>query len=210
MLDDAYMRCYMKRKYNVYEFIEEYHLLEEGKRLLNAGSANKRYGNNCVNIDIQPKANVDLVCDIHKIPEDIGKFDAVICNAVLQYCHHPRIVANQFYNILKPGGLIYIDAPWVQPFCQDTTDRFRYSQDALKDIFSNFEVLSLGETISSGTALAMEAKFIAENMTHNKYLNRALYFLTSAMFFPFLWISTANENITAGAFYFIGQKIIGN
>lgn len=197
---------FLLKNYTEQDFLQEYHLLASGKRILNAGSSSVRYGENCINVDIQNKKNIDFVCDIHQIPSSLGEFDAIICNAVLQYCRSPETVAKQFYRVLKPGGYLFVDAPWIQPFCFNTPDRFRFSQDALKQIFSDFQIIKIGSSIRSGSAFAMLGVHIAQNLTRNKYLNYGLSMIASIILYLFRWIATADECKTAGAFYLICQK----
>ena len=194
------------KNYSVQNFLDDYHLLGITKRILNAGSSSVRYGENCVNVDIQSKANIDFVCDIHDLPDSLGEFDAIICNAVLQYCRSPETVAKQFHRVLKPGGYLFIDAPWIQPFCPDTPDRFRFSQDALRQIFSDFKIVEIGPSIRSGSAFAMLGIHMAQNLTRNKYLNYGLSKAASVILYPFRWIASADESQTAGAFYLICQR----
>lgn len=99
------------KNYTEHVFLEKYGLLDGEKRILNAGSSSIRYGSNCVNVDSQKKENVDIVCDIHQLPESLGTFDVIICNAVLQYCNNPQKVADEFERVLKPGGFLFVDAP---------------------------------------------------------------------------------------------------
>ena len=195
------------KNYSEYDFLERYGLLKSGARILNAGSSNVRYGKNCVNIDIQKKPNVDVVCDVHNLPNSLGEFDAVICNAVLQYCHNFQIVSQQFYNVLKDGGYLFVDAPWVQPFCPDTPDRYRFSEEALKSIFSKFNIVESGPSIRPGSAFAMLGVHIAQSLTTNKYINFLLGKIITFALYPFRGIRTSEENKTAGAFYIICQKI---
>ena len=139
------------KDYSASDFLAKYDLLSGGKRILNAGSSSVRYGMNCVNIDIQSKQNVDVVCDIHDLPDSLGDFDAIVCNGVLQYCHNPQRVAKEFHRVLRPGGYLFVDAPWVQPFCPDTPDRFRFSHIALRSIFADFEIIETGPSIRPGS-----------------------------------------------------------
>ena len=190
----------------VSDFLARYDLLSGDKRLLNAGSSSVRYGMNCVNIDIQHKQNVDVVCDIHELPDSLGEFDAIVCNAVLQYCHSPQRVAKELHRVLKPGGYLFVDAPWVQPYCADTIDRFRFSQDALKSIFSDFEIIEIGSSIRPGSALAMLGVQIAQSLTVNKYINYVLGKIARLILYPLRVIRTADQSKTAGAFYMICRK----
>ena len=131
----------LEKLYSADEFVRDYDLLLSGARILNAGSSSTRFGNNCVNVDIQDKPNVDLVADLHDLPEDIGPFDAIICNAVLQYCTQPKVVIEQFQRALVPDGLLFLEAPWVQPYCHDTDDLYRFSELVLNQLLEDFDVV---------------------------------------------------------------------
>lgn len=59
----------LAKHYTAEKFLQDYEILKSKKRILNAGSSSLRYGENCINVDIQKKPNVDFVCDIHEIPD---------------------------------------------------------------------------------------------------------------------------------------------
>jgi len=195
------------KNYTENDFLVRYNLLENNARILNAGSSNVRYGKNCLNIDIQNKPNVDVVCDLHDLPDSIGQFDAIICNAVLQYCHTPKTVGEQFYKVLKVGGYLFVDAPWVQPYCTDTPDKHRFSHEALKAIFPQFEIIESGPSIRPGSAFALLGVHIASSLTPNKYVNYIFGKMATVALYPFKRIRTAKEHKTAGAFYIICKKV---
>jgi len=197
---------FLIKNYSEHDFLSEYVVSSGDKRVLNVGSSSVRYGKNSVNADIQRKQNVDVVCDMHELPNHSADFDAIICNAVLQYCHSPWKVATEFYRVLKPGGYLFVDAPWVQPFCPDTPDRFRFSEDALKSIFSNFEIVRIGPSIRPGSAFALLGVHIARTITVNKYINYLLANIATVILYPFRGIKTADQSKTAGAFYMICRK----
>lgn len=194
------------KNYTPLTFLNRYGMLDDGKRILNAGSSSTRYGHNCLNVDLAPKQDVDLVCDLHALPETLEDFDVVICNAVLQYCRSPREVARQFYRVLKPGGLLFVDAPWVQPFYLDTPDRYRFSQNALIDIFEDFELVEVGPSITSGLAFHMLAVEIAQKLTGNRYVDFVLGRTVAFLLYPLKGLRTRDESRTAGAFYLICRK----
>jgi SAM-dependent methyltransferase len=194
------------KNYTEQDFLAKYELLSGGKRILNAGSSSVRYGENCVNVDIQHKANVDVVCDIQTLPDSLGQFDAIVCTGVLQYCQDPQRVAQEFYRVLLPGGYLFVDAPWVQPYCPDTPDRLRFSEDALRSIFAMFELIEIGPSIRPGSAFLMLGTDMAGSLTANKYVNVLLRGIATVLLYPFRGIRTADESRTAGGFYLIGRK----
>lgn len=195
----------LKKYYSAEQFIDDFDLVTNSARILNAGSNTTRFGGNCLNIDIQMKENVDLVTDMHSLPDDIGKFDAVICNAALQYCHSPMVVMNQFHQVLKPGGLLFIEAPWVQPYCDDTVDRFRFSEHGLLGLLEGFEIVRSGQSITPGSALVMQASYIAASISHNKYINFACSKAVETLLFPVHWINTKRPELTAGGHFVIAR-----
>ncbi|AMV36149.1 class I SAM-dependent methyltransferase [Planctomyces sp. SH-PL62] len=194
------------KNYTTRKFLDRYGLLNGESRILNAGSSSVRHGSKCVNVDIQRKHDVDVVCDIQSLPVPPAQFDAIVCSAVLQYCQAPERVAGEFHRVLKPGGYVFLDTPWVQPYCPDTPDRFRYSEVALRTIFKHFEIVEIGPSIRPGSAFAMLGVHIAGSMTHNRYINFLLRKAAFVVLFPFRWIRTADESKTAGAFYMICRK----
>lgn len=194
------------KSYTVEKFLEAHDVLKKQSRILNAGSHVTRYGENCVNVDIGDGDNVDVVCDLHDLPENLGPFDVVICNAVLQYCHDPDKVARNFLNVLRPGGLLFLDVPWVQPYCPHTPDRFRFSEDAVKTIFQDFEILESGPSITSGSAFYMQGVMMATYATRNRYINFALKTLVGFVLYPWRYVRTTREEWTAGGIYLIARK----
>ena len=194
------------KNYSVKDFLNDYAINKTNLRILNAGSSSVRLGSNSVNVDIQSKPDVDVVCDIHDLPESLGAFDVVICNGVLQYCTDPKQVAKQFLKVLKEGGYLFIDAPWIQPYCPDSPDRFRFSEDGLRTIFSDFQVVKIGPSIRAGSAFAYLGVSIAKDLTSNKYLNFVLARVAFFILYPLRVIKTTKEEKTAGAFYMICRK----
>lgn len=205
------------KNYSSSDFLKKY--VPEGSSILNAGSAGVRFaGYQCTNVDIQDKEGVDVVADIQSLWHDQDSmkeetFDAVICVAVLQYCPRLRWAVRSLYWALKPGGLIFVDAPWCQPYCKDTPDLQRLSGEMLYELFDddhgkgyNFEVIESGPSIRPGSALAMLAIDIFGSLTGNRYVDFALRKLAIVLTFPLLWIRTSEEEKTCGAFYLIAKK----
>jgi len=196
----------LKKYYTADEFVRDNDLILSGARILNAGSSTTRFGQNCTNVDIQEKDNVDLVADLHSLPDSIGKFDAVICNAVLQYCRSPATVIEQFKKVLNPGGLLFIDAPWVQPYCDDTADLYRFSEQGLLALLEDFEVVSSGPSITPGSAWVMQGSYMAGSMSDNKYVRFALTKIIETVLYPMHWVNTNRPEQTAGANFAVARN----
>lgn len=71
---------------------------------------------NVVNTEIFPYPTTDVVCDGENLPFKDNSVDAIISLAVLEHVKHPWKHAEEMIRVLKPGGIIYVDVPFLQPY----------------------------------------------------------------------------------------------
>ncbi|TCV83433.1 methyltransferase family protein [Sulfurirhabdus autotrophica] len=195
----------IRKTYDIGDFLSGYGF--EKAIILNAGSSSTNLGENCINVDIQNKPGIHCVCDVHNIPFGKNTFDIVVLSAVLQYCRNPHQVASELFRVLKPGGLVYVDAPFVQAYCPDTPDLFRFSKDALGVIFSQFNLLQSDTSIPGGSALAFYCQSLVRNATGNRYIDYFLGTLVSLVVLPFSLLNFNKNSNVAGAVYLVGKKV---
>jgi SAM-dependent methyltransferase len=88
-------------------------------------------------------ANIDIYSPLHKIPMEEGFFDAIICNAVMEHVENPEDVMGEFRRVCKPGGVLYLGVPFMQPEHLSPTDSQRYTIDGLKSLVNRhgFDVI---------------------------------------------------------------------
>ena len=107
-----------------------------------------------IGLDIHPGHRVDLVGDAHGLGRFLrgGSLGAVFSSAVLEHLEAPWLLAAEINRVLKPGGLVYQQAPGAWPAHAQPTDFWRMSAEGLKVLFgpeTGFEVL---EARDSGPA----------------------------------------------------------
>lgn len=73
------------------------------------------YHANVVNTDIYPSPSTDVLCVGEDLPFASDQFDAVFCFAVLEHTMRPWDVAREICRVLKPGGKVFVDWPFLQP-----------------------------------------------------------------------------------------------
>jgi len=76
----------------------------------------------------------------------LEEFDVVFCLEVMEYVWNPVTAFENFNNVLKKGGLLYISFPWIYPLHNPPgIDCLRYSENAIKKLAeeSNFRILEL-------------------------------------------------------------------
>ncbi len=69
---------------------------------------------NVVNTEIYPSASTDILCVGEDLPFEDDQFDHVLCCAVLEHTRRPWDVAREICRVLKPGGRVLVDYPFLQ------------------------------------------------------------------------------------------------
>jgi len=129
--------------------------------------------------DIQPAPHIDIEGPLHEIPVEDGFFDTIICNAVLEHVENPEEVLSEFHRVCRPGGVLYLTVPFIQPEHLDPTDYQRYTLPGLERLVSRhgFEVTDSGGVHSVWVTVAWIAR---EWLAHKRgfagaVLRRVLY-----------------------------------
>jgi SAM-dependent methyltransferase len=94
--------------------------------------------------DIYSSDLVQFVADAHQIPLRNECVDAVIVQAVLEHVLNPQCVASEIARVLRPGGLVYADTPFLQQVHEGAYDFTRFTESGHRYLFRNFEEVSAG------------------------------------------------------------------
>ncbi len=83
----------------------------------------------------KPYAQTTYVCDLRKIPVEDERFDAIIFNQVMEHVPEPKLVLQELYRVLKPGGRMIYSAPLYFEEHEQPYDFFRYTQFGVRYLF---------------------------------------------------------------------------
>jgi ubiquinone/menaquinone biosynthesis C-methylase UbiE len=152
-------------------------------KVLNAGAGRRDISSlvegTLFNQDIQAAPHVDVVGPLHQIPVEDAFFDTIICNAVLEHVENPDEVMAEFHRVCRPGGVLYLTVPFMQPEHLDPTDYQRYTLPGLERLVAahGFEVTDSGGVHSVYVTLAWIAReWLAHKRTFaGAVLRRVLY-----------------------------------
>lgn len=111
--------------------------------------------------DIDSGANVDLFCDGHELPFIDGTFDAVVTTAVLEHVLYPDQVAAEIGRVLKTGGLLYSELPFIQQVHEGAYDFTRFTLSGHRRLFNHFYEIEAGLVAGPATALVWAIENLA-------------------------------------------------
>jgi SAM-dependent methyltransferase len=124
-------------------------------RILNLGSGvHKLYRNPAlVNFDIAPHENADVAGDGERLPFRDGVFDGALLDAVIEHLARPQVVVAEVRRVLKPGGVVLAQVPFLYPFHAAPHDYQRFTPAGLRMLFEEFDTLEAGTDRRPGRAL---------------------------------------------------------
>lgn len=119
-------------------------VLEIGSKQYGSTSSFRDFykGHEYVGIDMEAGEGVDLVVDLTKPPPPCfegGKFALAICCSVLEHVDRPWVFAENLTALVRPGGKLYVSAPWVWRWHGYPDDYYRFSWSGIRVLFRDFE-----------------------------------------------------------------------
>jgi len=107
-----------------------------------------------IHLDLGPGELVNLVGDAHRIPLASNSVDGVVMQAVLEHLRNPEMAIAEAERVLRPGGSLYVEMPFLQGFHADPHDYQRYTIEGLRARLSSFEELESGLSVGPFSTLA--------------------------------------------------------
>ncbi len=165
--------------------------------------------------DIDINSNIDVFCDGHYLPFKNGVIDAIITTAVLEHVLYPERVADEISRVLKSGGLLYSELPFMQQVHEGAYDFTRYTLSGHRRLFNKFSEIDSGMVAGPGTALVWAIEnFALAFFTHSilraivKAVVRIAFFWIK--YFDYMLVNRPEAMDGASCTYFLGYKINGS
>jgi len=134
-----------------------------------------------------------------------GSIDGVWIQAVLEHVLEPHVVAEEIYRVLRPGGLVYADTPYMWQVHGGAYDFTRFTLSGHRWLFRRFEQIDVGVSVGAGVAIASSIRYFFRSFNL-----RALEGLASLALF---WLRFFNGKGRRGpaadavsGLYFLGVK----
>ncbi len=106
--------------------------------VLDAGAGLRRDDRpNVVTVEIFPFPSTDVLAVNEALPFLDNTFDATISCAVLEHVKDPFAAARELVRVTKPGGCIYADVPFLQPYHGYPSHYYNMTSQGLANLFAD-------------------------------------------------------------------------
>jgi SAM-dependent methyltransferase len=159
-----------------------------------------------VAFDVYASPVTQFVGDGHAIPLADGSVDGVVVQAVLEHVLEPTVVASQIERVLRPGGIVYADTPFLQQVHEGAYDFTRFTDSGHRFLFRRFERIDSGTVAGAGTALRWSVDHFVRSLTRSVAVGRVV----SLAFFWLSWtdrlLDPKHSVDAASSVFFLGRK----
>ena len=178
--------------------------------VLNIGSGNARIDTNVKNLDIVAGENVDIVGTAEKIPLKKNSVDLIITQEAFEHIQDPQLALKECLRVLKPGGKIYFQVPFVIGYHPGPTDFLRFTKEGVHEALTRagFKIVELGITVGGATGfyrIAVEfAAILFSGPIHLLYMPLKAFFALFLYPIKFLdkWFQTSTQRDRIPGGYF--------
>jgi SAM-dependent methyltransferase len=164
-----------------------------------------------VESDVAIDERTTLVCDAHALPFLDDTFDGVIIQAVLFYLPEPPRCVREIFRVLKPGGIVYSEAAFMEQVVGGAYDFYRFTLRGHEHQFHEFEKISSGVSGGPAMATAWSVQYLLLSFAKNQSLRAAIRIFCKCTLFwmkylDLLLVNKPGAVDAAAGTYFLGRR----
>lgn len=124
--------------------------------VLDMGAGGRKIAPHVVAVDFAALPGTDVVSDVCATPFPDNHADLIIATGLIEHLEDDLAFLREALRVLKPGGEIHVEIPFLQQYHDDPIDVRRYTVDGLARVMraQGFEPLAQDFHIGPGVALA--------------------------------------------------------
>ena len=92
--------------------------------------------------------------DAARLPFRSGTFDCVLATALLEHVPYPSHIVREVRRVLRPGGLLCVEVPFLEGYHADPDDYQRFTFRGLDVLLSRFDIIEREVCVGPNSALA--------------------------------------------------------
>ena len=164
-------------------------------------------------VDIVEGPNIDVVADATDLPFKDKSYDSVVLQSIIEHVEDKKSLIDECVRVLKPGGYIYIEMPFLQGLHGDPSDFWRMTQNGLRSELSDRNIQLVSEGVSGGPVgtLIWLVSDLVSNLSGINTLNLLIRFFVRWLLAPLKYLDfvirdTRAAPRTACEVYFLGTR----
>ena len=168
-----------------------------GARVLDLGSGGRRVSSGAVCVDFIPFTGTDLVADVQRLPVRDGIADLVLATGLIEHVEDDRAVLREVARVVRPGGYVHIELPFLQQYHEDPIDCRRFTVDGLERELRRVGLepvksgSHIGPTVTMITLTAYYASLWFEGRSRAaKVVSTGVFLTCSVVFWPLKFLDS--------------------
>jgi len=130
-------------------------LERSGEWGLDAGAGQKRMHPRLLAMDVTRHPTLDCVASVEDLPFASASLAVVISQEVIEHVADPWRAVSEAARVLKPGGRLYLQAPFVIGYHPSPRDYWRFTAEGLRRLVESagLELEDLQPSVGAGSGL---------------------------------------------------------
>jgi len=133
-----------------------------------------------INLDMDTIPSI--YADVTRVPVSWQSVDCILCTEVLEHLPNPQNCVDEIHRLLRDGGLVFASTPFFYPVHADPYDFQRFTEDGLRNLFSNFRTVDIyrmgGYMGVLGLLVELGILGVEGNSTKQKFLRWAMKWIS--------------------------------
>jgi SAM-dependent methyltransferase len=161
---------------------------------LEVGAGSSRLHPALITVDLVPRPTIDVCASVEHLPFPDGIFDVVVSQELLEHVRDPFRAMQEMRRVLKKGGVIYCQVPFIIGYHPGPTDFWRFTREGVRELVERADLNYLEMTIAVGAGTGfyrIAVEFLAVLASR---FSGSLYFPVKGAFalvlYPLKWLDS--------------------
>lgn len=183
----------------------------KGRKIVNVGSGGYDPVPGAINVDPYRGGPNTVRAFGETLPFADETVDVVFNGGLLEHVQEPQKIIDEAWRVLKVGGELYIELPFLQPFHEAPGDYHRWTISGVRFLCRDFRELEVGVTNGPGSGIAWILVEYAKTWPQSRFFkalfkNIAKVLVSPLKYLDYFLISRPDVYNVTGGMYFLGRK----